>query len=461
MRLPEKDQEVISLDWLRSLAQEQDPAVIQDELSVARAEDIAYGIARLNDEEALHILTRMDPDTAGYVVNELPTETARDLLADLPDELVAHYLDALPMDDAIEFREELGEERFNFLLNLIPAEDASELRLLLTYDEDTVGRVMTQRFFEANPEQTMAEVLADIRRASKEKYETINDIYVLDESRHVQGVFSIRRAIRAGLDELAQDLMRKEVVTCYADDQAEDAARTMSRYGFYAMPVLDERARMVGIFTSDDAQAILTEAETADVLALGAVSGTPEAYLSLSVFRLAWKRLPWLFGLFIAETLTGAVLRHYGSSANNELAISPITYFIPLLIGAGGNAGSQVTTMVTRGLAVGEIKVNDFATVVLREFLTALLVGSVLGATGLIRARLWRTDWDLCFVVGLALPCIVIWAATIGSMLPLVAKRLGIDPAVMSAPFISTFVDATGLIIYFEIALAMMGHLRL
>jgi magnesium transporter len=235
----------------------------------------------------------------------------------------------------------------------------------------------------------------------------------------------------------------------------------MTRYGFYAIPVLDEQARMLGIFTSDDAQAILRQAETADVLALGAVSGTPEDYLSLSVFRLAWKRLPWLFGLFLAETLTGAVLRHYGTAENNELAISPITYFIPLLIGAGGNAGSQVTTMVTRGLAVGEIKVSDFATVLVREFLTAVLVGSVLGATGLLRAKLWGTSWDLCFVVGLALPCIVIWAATIGSLLPIAAKRLGIDPAVMSAPFISTFVDATGLIIYFEIARAILGHLKL
>jgi len=357
-------------------------------------------------------------------------------------------------------REELGADRFNALLEVIPKEDASEIRRLLAYPEDSVGRLMTEKFFLVGPETTMAELLEDIRRASPEKYETVNDVYVLSPEEHLLGVFSLRRALRADLAATAADVMREEVQTASASEPAEDAARRMARYGFYALPVLDSRGRMVGLFTGDDAQEILQEAETADIESMGAVSGPVEAYLSLSVFALAWKRLPWLLALFAAEMLTGAVMRHY-SASNPELGISPIVFFIPLLIGAGGNSGSQVTTMITRALAVGEVAPRDWLTVLRREFLTATIIGSTLGLAGYIRALTWGANPTLSIVVGISLPLIVIWATSVGSLLPLIAKRLKIDPAVMSAPFISTFVDATGLIIYFEVANKLLGGLTL
>lgn len=452
------------VERLRLLSRADDPELLRDELAEMHSEDLSDAFQRMQVDEMVVVMRQLDSALAADVLVELPTETARQLFREIPDSTLAHYLDVLPMDDAADFREELGEERFDALLELIPREDAREIRRLLAYPEDSVGRLMTERFFEVSPESTMADILADIRRSSPEKYEMVNDIYVLNEDRHLVGIFSLRTAIRAEPTNTARELMNDEFISGEANEPAEDVARRMSRYGLYALPILDERGRMLGLFTGDDAQAILRDADTEDVLKLGAVTGTPEDYLSLSPRRLALRRLPWLMGLFVAETLTGSVMRHYGQNGgdDNALQLNPIVYFIPLLIGAGGNTGSQTTTTITRALAVGEITPSDWLAVMRREMGTALIIGLVLGTAGLLRAVAWGTDIRLSLAVGLALPCIVLWAASVGSLLPLAARRIGVDPAVMSAPFIATLVDATGLIIYFEIAkLFLDGRLAL
>jgi magnesium transporter len=452
----------VLVERLRALSRIEDPEVVREELRDERPEDIAEAAQRLQVEEGLAVLRRLEHDVAAVILTELPTSTARAYVRHLPDETIAHYLDVMPKDDALDLREEVGEERFDALLEVIPREDADEIRRLMAYPEGSTGRLLTERFFEVTPGMTMAEVLADVRRASPGKYETVNDIYVLDERRHLLGVISLRRAIREPPEARAGDVMRTEVVVAEATEPAEDAARRMSRYGFYALPVIDRRGRMVGLFAGDDAQAVLREAETEDVLKLGAVSGDADSYVALGPVQLCRRRLPWLLALFVAETFTGSVMRHYGEGSET-LALAPLTFFIPLLIGAGGNAGSQVTTTITRSLALGEVTSRDWLMVMRRELLTAVMIGSILGALGFARAFLvWPLGWDsglpLSLVVAIALPCIIVWAATVGSMLPLAAKRLGIDPAVMSAPFITTFVDATGLVIYFEIALRILGH---
>ncbi len=424
-------------------------------VSEARSEDLAEAIQRLSPEEGAAALAQLEPMRAGEIMVEAPTATARSIARHLPDEALAIYLDLLPMDDAIDLAEELDEDRFERLLGLIPPEDAAEIRRLMAYPEGSVGRLMTERYFEVAPGMTVAEILADLRQASEEKYESVHELYVLQD-RRLAGVFSLRKALRAGLDSRADELMHRDPVTADAAEPGEDAARRMSRYGFYALPVVDESGRMVGLFTGDDAQSILREAETEDVLALGAVSGAADAYLALNPLQLFRRRFPWLLALFAAETLTGAVMRHYGQGESG-LGIAPLMFFVPLLIGAGGNAGSQVTTTITRALALGEVKPGDAGRVVLREVATALMIGLSLGALGWLRAFLpapagWASGPGLSLVVGIALPAIVLWASLVGSLLPLGARRLGVDPAVMSAPFITTFVDATGLIIYFEVA---------
>lgn len=446
------------VERLRSLVRLRSAEAVRLELEEIRPEDLAEAIPRLEVEEALTLLHMMEPEDAADTLVELPAETTRNIVAELDDATLAHYLDILPMDDALDLRDEVGEERFDALLNVIPKQDAQEIRRLLTYPPDSVGRLMTEAFFEAKPETTIEELIEDIRRSPQDKYEMVNDVYVLSEDDHLLGVFSLRKAIRSSPTSTAREIMNESVVSVLASDRDEDAARQMSRYGLYALPVLNGRGQMVGIFTGDDAQAILREADTEDVLKMGAVSGDAEAYLSLSVLRLAWKRIPWLLGLFAAETLTGMVMRHYlGQDKTTITTLASLMAFLPLIIGAGGNCGSQVTSMVTRGLAVGEIRLGDTGVIFRREVMTSIICGLVLGGVGYARALLWGSRPDVCVVVGLALPLVIIWAGTVGSLLPIGAKRMGIDPAVMSAPFISTLVDATGLIIYFELARRIIG----
>jgi magnesium transporter len=444
--------EVRPQDAVLQALQTEDSAKVRALLDDFRPEDLADALVRVSDDDdKIAILQKVDEDTAAHILVELPTEEARRLLARLDDTVVAWYLDILPMDDAIDLLEELGEERFTRLLNMIPDEDAREIHRLLRYPEGSVGRLMTERFFEASESQTMDSLLVDLRSAPLEKYETVNDIYVLDPDRRLRGVFSLRKLLRGSPAATAEEVMNDDVVLAQATEPAEDAARRMSRYGLYALPVVEENGRMVGLFTGDDAQAVLREEDTRDVLGLGAVIGSGESYLGQRWHQLYKRRMPWLLGLFIAEFGTGAVMRHYGQGEDG-MAINPLLLFLPLLIGAGGNAGAQVTTTITRALAVDEVRLTDWRRVLLRELGVACLIGLTLGAAGYGRALLWGTDPSLSLIVALALPLIVIWAATVGSVLPLAAKRLGIDPAVMSAPFISTFVDATGLIIYFELA---------
>lgn len=450
------------LDRLRALAT-LDEVDLRSDLEGVRTEDLAEAFIRLDDDEQLALLRRLDAEVAGDLLVELPTETARRLAAELPDEILAHYLDVLPMDDALDLREEIEPERYEALLHVIPDEDAQEIRRLLSFPEGSVGRLITESYVSVAADATMASVLELLRTASTEEFETINYIYVLSEDQHLLGLLTLRRVLRSDPEAVARDVMNPDPITVDSQMEQESAARLLARYGFSALPVLDDRGRMLGIFTADDAQEILSDADTEDVLKLGAVSGDAESYLSLSVVQLVRRRLPWLFMLFFAETFTGLVLRHYipteeaGSAAGQLAIVASLTLFIPLLIGAGGNSGSQVTTTITRALAVGDVRATDGLRVLRREFGVALVIGGVLGLAGFIRALSWQSGFQVSLVVGIALPMIVLWAAIVGSMLPLTAKRFGFDPAVMSAPFITTFVDATGLIIYFEVARQVLG----
>ncbi len=446
------------VDRLRALSHQNDPIAVREETENIQVQDLAEAFARLDTEEQLAILPQLEPETAGYVLVELPTELTKRLIDELPDEVVAHYLDVRPMDDALDLREEIEPERFEALLNVIPEEDAQELRRLMSFPEGSAGQLLTENFVRVAPTQTMADVIELLRSASAEQFETVNYLYVQSEDQHLLGVLTLRRVLRADPNAVAREIMNADPITALATSKQEDVARILARYGFSAIPLLDERGRMLGILTADDAQEVLAAADTEDVLKLGAVSGDSESYLSLSVWELVKRRVPWLLALFVAESLTGNVLRYYGQGSDKELTLNPLAFFIPLLIGAGGNSGSQVTTTITRALALGEVKPADWARVMRREMITAILAGSILGTIGFLRAWLpipvigWGSTLSISAVVGLTLPAIIIWSATLGSLLPITAKRIGIDPAVMSAPFITTFVDATGLVIYFEIA---------
>jgi magnesium transporter len=237
------------------------------------------------------------------------------------------------------------------------------------------------------------------------------------------------------------------------DTDQEEVAQIISKYDFLAIPVLDREGRLAGIVTVDDIVDVLVEEQTEDVLKMGAVGTTDKPYMAIGVLNTVRRRFGWLLLLFVAETFTGTVLRHFQDEIGRLVALS---FFVPLLIGTGGNAGSQTVTTITRAIALGEIRFRDWLRVFWRETRAGILLGLALGAIGFARALLWHTSPGLATVVGISMIAIVVWANMVGSLLPIIAKRLGIDPAVMCAPLITTLVDATGLFLYFTIAHFML-----
>jgi magnesium transporter len=303
---------------------------------------------------------------------------------------------------------------------------------------------------------TVAETLAYLRQ-EQAHVETLTNLYVVDPDNRLLGVVSLREVVVADPQRQMQDLMNRRLVTVAPEADREVVARLVSHYDYLALPVVDAAGHILGIVTVDDVIDVLVSEGTEDILRFGGMEGggaIDQPYFTVPLAVVIRKRVGWLLLLFVAETLTGTVLRYFESELAKVVALS---FFIPLLIGTGGNTGAQTVSTLIRGLALGEIKVSDVWRVIGREFGSGLLMGLLLGAVAFGRALLWGSTPGLAAVVGLTIVAICAWANTIGSLIPLVAYKLKIDPAVVSAPLITTLVDATGLAIYMLIAKAILG----
>jgi magnesium transporter len=433
---------------LHRLTRVRDRRAIRRELADAEPVDIAEAILRAKPEDGARILHALEPARAGEVLVELPPSTARSLAVKLPPDAIARYLDVLEMDDAAALLDELPEEARGPLLQAIPEQDAAEIRRLLAYPRESAGRLMTENFPRVQMHWTVDDTLRMLRDA-KGKYGATVYLYVVDDGGRLLGVCPLRRLVEEEPDVRVEAIMNTDVVTCPPDMDQEDVAMLFMRYDFLSLPVVDVDGRLLGIVMLDDVLDVVEEEETEDIYRLAAVQSGREPYLALGIWSLAKRRFGWLLILFIAGTLTGHVLLHYQSELDQLLGLA---VFIPLLMGTGGNAGAQAATMVTRAIALDELVFRDLWRVLGREFATGLLVGLLLGAVGYLRAATWHLTIGLPLVVMLSQTAIVIWATTIGAGVPLLAHRLGWDPALMSSPALSTLVDATGLVIYFEIA---------
>jgi magnesium transporter len=435
--------EASELDQLRALLAAQHPA------------DVADVIDRLDDDDQLHVFRLLGPAQAAEVLDETSAEATRDLLDRLPPDEAGDLLDRLPMDDVAEILSEDAPARQQDLLAAMEPDDAAEVRLLLQYPPQSAGRLMTERFVRVRPEMTAAEAIAHLRRVDPE-VETMTDLYVLDDDKRLIGVVSLREVIVAPDHRRLADLMHTQIVTVTPDTDQEEVSRMVSRYDFLALPVVAPDRRMLGIITVDDVIDVLVQEMTEDVLRFGGVEGgiIDQPYFTVPILRVVRKRVAWLLLLFLAETFTGSVLRLFESELAQVVALS---FFIPLLIGTGGNTGAQTVSTLIRGLALGEIRPNDAWRVIVRELGSGLLLGLLLGAVAFGRALLWGSTLPLAAVVGLTIIAICTWANTIGSLIPLVAQKFGVDPALVSAPLITTLVDATGLAIYLLIAKVLLG----
>lgn len=439
--------EALENDNLESLRQ-----VLNDEYPA----DLADAIERLGPDDQYEVFKLLESELASEVLNELGADSTRSLLERMHPTEVGDLLDEMPMDDAVEILTEDVPELQDQLLAEMDPEDAAEVRRLMQYPSESAGLLMTEKYVRISPELTAAQAIVHVREVDAE-VETVANLYVQDSAGHLIGVVSLREVITANPEIRIGDIMETDLVSVLPDTDQEKVARLVSRYNFLAIPVVDENNKMLGLITVDDIIDVLTEESTEDILRFGGVEGgggVDQPYFTIPLFKVIRSRFGWLLLLMVADTLTGTVMRFFDGQLSTVVALS---FYIPLLIGTGGNTGSQTVSTIIRGLAVQDIRFRDLFRVLRREFLGGLLLGVALSMVAGVRAFAWDGNVQLALVVGLSITVICTWANLIGSLIPMAANRLGIDAAVVSAPMISTLVDATGLFIYLTIATAILG----
>jgi magnesium transporter len=424
---------------------------------------IGAQVADLAAADLAELLNELTLAEAATVVSMLPVQRAIELcdqptmrrraaiLEQLEPERVAEILIGLSADERTDIIQRMGLHERHRILPKLGAEIRKELEDLLQYPEHTAGGIMTTEFVRLEPNLTVGEALKHIRSVAREK-ESIYACYVLEpDTGKLLGSVSLRDLVMAEFDSQLSKVMRRRPVTVNALDDQEAVAKKIGKYNLLAVPVMESDGSIVGFVTVDDVIDVLIEEQTEDILRMAGVEpgALDKPYFDNPILRVVRKRIGWLLLLFVAGTLTSAVLHRF----ENELAaVVALAFFIPLLIGTGGNAGAQTVMTVIRSLSLGEVGVHHAWRVLLREATTGMVVGLMVGLVAFGQALLWRAPIPLAVTVSVTMFAICVWSTTVGSLIPIAAQRFGVDPAVLSAPLITTLVDATGLIIYFTIA---------
>ena len=415
-------------------------------LEALRAPDQADLFYELDDRYQSALLPHLDPEDSADILEELEDEDAARIVASLPNDAAVRIIDEMEPDEAADLLIELEPAQQAYMLSQL--EDADEVRPLLLHPEDTAGGLMTSEFLALRRRMTAGDAIAALR-TWKPDVEDIYDVYVVDQFGKLAGVVDIRSLLRAEPSALLMDLADPEVVSVPVGADQEEVARLMSRYDLTTLPVVDTQGVMLGVITIDDAIDVIEEETTADFHRLGASVPLDKPYLVADAFTIFRKRIGWLLMLFLTGTLTGSVINHFQYQLDAVLALS---LFIPLLIGTGGNAGSQTTSTIIRALAVGDIDENDLVRPFIQELTVGVVLGLVMAVVAYFRAVTWDTGQGVAVTVAVAIFAIVVWANGLGSILPIIVKKVGMDPTVVSGPAMSTLVDTTGLLIYFSIA---------
>lgn len=417
-----------------------DPVVIAEELERLPRERRAVPFRLLAKDRALEVFEQLDPSVQ------------QDLLEGLRDANVRQLFEEMDPDDRARLTEEMPATVARRLLAGLSPNERRLTSTLLGYPEDSAGRLMSPEVASLREGMTAGEALDRLRRIGRSA-ETIYALPVTDDRRRLVGALGLRDLVLADAGTPIRELMDTDVYSARVDADQEEVARLMLEADLLALPIVDAEDRLVGIVTVDDAMEILEEEETEDVARAGGAEPLGRPYLATSIMQVARSRIVWLLFLIVAATLTVNVLQVFERTLNQAVTLA---LFIPLVIGTGGNTGSQAATTITRALAVGEVRLNDLWVVILREARVGLLLGTMLAALAFGPAW-WFAGREIALVVSVTLVVVCTLAAFIGSLLPLVARRIGVDPAVMSAPFITTLVDASGLVVYFLVARAVLG----
>lgn len=421
------------------------------ELNVA---DIAVMIEELEEEEMLKVFRILPKDMAADIFSYLPIEVEQYIITSLSEREAARIIDNLMADDAADFLEEMPANIVKKLLINASPETRRDINHLLRYPEDSAGSIMTVEFVDLKESQTVTQAIERIRKLGVDS-ETINICYVLDNQRKLKGTIALRYLLLTNPDNKIGDIMHENVISIHTLMDQEEVARQFQKYDFTAMPVVDNEDRLVGIITVDDVVDILQEEATEDIEKMAAIVPSDKPYMKTGVFEIWKKRIPWLLFLMISATFTGKIIASFEEALSVYVVL---TTFIPMLMDTGGNAGGQASVTIIRGLSLKEIEFSDYLKVLWKEMRVAVLCGLTLAAANFLKLMfIDRVSLMVSAVVCLTLIIAVFLAKVVGSMLPMAAKKLGFDPAVMASPFITTIVDALSLLVYFRIATLLLG----
>lgn len=460
--MSEQAEEQISLkEQFEAVIQTQDKLQIKAFLDHQNISDVAELVYEYEEYEG-QIIANMSVHRAASVFKILEFPTQKRIIKELPSNSIASLLNELPADDRTDFLEGLPSNAVRELIKLLDPEERKTTLSLLGYPDNSIGRLMTPDYVYVYPENTIQEVFATIRKFGKDS-ETINIIYVINDRGELLDDIRIRDFILNPPDKKVADLMDHRVISLHAYDDQETASEVFKMNNRVALPVVSKSNKLLGIVTIDDMLWVASEEFSEDIQKIGGTEALEQPYLEMPIMQLFKKRIIWLVVLFLGELLTATAMAYFEDEIKKAVVLA---LFVPLIISSGGNSGSQASTLIIQAMAVGEITLRDWWRVMRREIISGLLLGTVLGIIGFLRIFAWHSfdptlygeHWvAIGITVGLTLLGVVLWGTFSGSMLPMILKRLGADPAVSSAPFVATLVDVTGLVIYFSIAFMLLS----
>jgi magnesium transporter len=434
------------LAQLRTALESNDLSTASSVIEALRPADQADVFSDLNDKHQTVLLPKINPADAADIIEELYDEEAAELAVQLPLSVLVRIVNEMEPDEAADLLDDIDSVQAEAILAGLKA--GNQVKSLIDYPDDTAGGLMTSAFLALQRRWTAEQAIESIRTWHPDS-ETIYYLFVTDRLKRLVGVINLRQLIVAYPKTRIMDIMEPDVISVTADTDQEICAELMQRYDLLALPVVDEKKTLLGVITIDDLVDVIQAEASEDIHRLGGVEPLDRAYLDTSILSITRKRIGWLLLLFLTATLTGWVMDAFQSELQQVVAL---TIFIPLLIGTGGNAGAQTTTTIIRAMAVGDIDWGDAWRVWFHEVGVGLVLGMGMAIIAFLLAIVWVSDLKLALTVTASILAIVLWATGAGSLLPMVAARLKIDPTVVSGPAMSTLVDATGLFIYFTIA---------
>lgn len=439
---------------IKSLLESKQYTRLRQKVAEMNDADIAAVMEDLEDEELLKMFRILPKSMAADVFSYLEVENQQFIITSLSERDAAGIIDNLMADDATDLLEEMPANIVKKLLANASPETRRDINHLLRYPEDSAGSIMTVEFIDLKEDSTVEEAIARIRKIGMDS-ETINICYVLDNQRTLVGTVALRYLLISEPDVIIGDLMHENVISLNTLMDQEEVARQFKKYDFTSMPVVDNENRLVGIITVDDVVDIMEEEATEDIEKMAAIVPTDKPYMKTGVFETWKKRMPWLLLLMISAAFTGRIITSFEDALS---AYVVLTAYIPMLMDTGGNAGGQSSVTIIRGISLNEIEFSDLFKVVWKEFRVAICCGITLAAANFLKLILLdRVTVMVAGVVCLTLLVTIIAAKFIGCLLPMLAKKIGFDPAVMASPFITTIVDAVSLLTYFKIATVMLG----